>query len=188
MYTYAKTEVRNSKPSKKYLKNLKKSHAKQLASSWQKSLLTSKTNTYLAETRPKRTSTTTQGNNISQNKVFSNRLLKKAVAISCGTGGGGGGGGGSPQKSALGVSLNGEKSGRKTMSRSNLIENELMKYRKQAEKMEAEAQRILKGAKEKKEKKIKICKMGEIGNDMVTIGRDDVAANKCKILCFFGCY
>jgi len=104
MYTYAKTEVRNTKPSKKSLKNLKKSHAKQLASSWQKSLLTSKTNTYLAETRPKRAAQGTAApGSSSQNKACSSRLLKKAVAISCG-------GSGSPQKTTA------DKGMRKTIS------------------------------------------------------------------------
>ncbi len=168
MYTYAKTEVRNTKPSKKSLKNLKKSHAKQLASSWQKSLLTSKTNTYLAETRPKRAAQGTAApGSSSQNKACSSRLLKKAVAISCG-------GSGSPQKTTA------DKGMRKTMSRSNLIENELMKYRKQAEKLEAEAQRAMKSVvKEKQQRKVKINRMaGEMEGGQA--GGDEVAANKCK--------
>lgn len=124
--------------------------------SWQRSLLTTpKTNR--AE-RPKRTTIGAVAEKTT-GQLATSKLIKKAVAIR------------SPVK--------------KTVSTSNLIENELIKYRKQAEKLEIEAQRALKAmkAQQRKQRQPKVAEM-EKTSDPDKMGNDKCKLNNNKILEF----
>lgn len=156
MYTYTKTEVLNNQKSKlpnsKSKKSLK-SKLKSRALHFHSSLITSRTNQYLAE-RPKRTLTTTaatvaddataatssgssSSNSLKRQKT--SQLLKKAVQQSL-----------SPVKKLSADSAAEQRSQayRKSLLTGNLIENELIKYRRQNERLEMEREKqALKQAK-----------------------------------------